>query len=89
MTDPYNNFLDTVSAPARSAKAVTTHNTNPLPGGACKALFVGGSGNIACRLMGDDTDVTFTGLTAGTILPVRATHVRTTSTTATAIVALY
>lgn len=89
MADPYNNFLDTVTAPARDAAAVTTHNTNPLPGGVCKALYIGGAGNVACRLVDSESDVTFTGIAAGTILPVRATHVRTTSTTATAIVALY
>lgn len=88
MADPYNNFLDTVSSPARSAKAVTTHNTNPLAGGTSKALYVGVSGDIACRLVGDDADVLIKAAPVG-ILPVRVTHVRTTSTTATNILALY
>ncbi|ASY43337.1 hypothetical protein CJD35_01870 [Sphingobium xenophagum] len=88
MTDPYAHFVNAASAPARSAKAVTTHNTNPLADGATRGLYVGVSGDIACRLLGDDTDVLVKAAPVG-ILPLRVTHVRTTSTTATNLLALY
>lgn len=80
---------DGVMAPARKAAAVTTHDTDPLPGGTTKGLFVGGAGNIALRFADDSADVTLTGVVAGCVLPIRVTHVRATLTTATNIVALY
>lgn len=54
----------------------------------CRALYVGGAGN-AVLVMSDGTAVTFTGIPAGTTLHVACTRVNATSTTATAIVALY
>lgn len=88
MADEFSTFSDLPINPARNASAVTPHDTNALAN-TSKALYVGGAGNIACRLADDSTDVTFVGLTAGSILPVRVTHVRATSTTATSIVSLY
>jgi hypothetical protein len=72
---------------ARNAVAVTTHDTNPLTS-IPTALWVGGAGNIAMRLMDDSADVIFTGVPAGTTLYVRPRYIRATSTTATAILAL-
>ena len=88
MSDPYSHFVNAASAPARSAIAVTTHNTNPLADGATRALYVGVSGDIACRLMGDETDVLVKAAPVG-VLALRVTHVRTTNTTATNMLALY
>jgi hypothetical protein len=87
--DPYNNLLDAVSNPARRTAAVTTHNTNPLPVGAAKALYVGSAGDVKLRAVDDEGDTTFKNVQAGTILPVRALYVRTTSTRAANMVALY
>jgi hypothetical protein len=87
MTDEYGSFTDNVSSPANHAVAVTPHATNPLPFVA-KALYVGGAGNVTLRAKGDAADVTFVGVPAGTILPVRAAYVRASGTTATNIVAL-
>lgn len=52
------------------------------------ALYVGGAGNLVA-VMPDGSTATFTGVTAGTILPIRPSRVNATSTTATAILALY
>jgi hypothetical protein len=81
------NFTADQSAPAVNWAAVTPHNSNNLPAG-CRALYVGGAGDIA--VVGyDDVAVTFTGVVAGTILPLAAKRVNATNTTATLIVALF
>ena len=87
MADKFQ-YSDAVSCPARKAAAVTPHDTNALAD-VPKALYVGAAGNVACRLIDDSADVTFVGVPAGAILPIRVSHVRSTSTTATSIVALY
>lgn len=74
--------------PFGGAAAVTPHDTNAQSTDIV-ALYVGGAGNITLRTEDRDTDVLFTGVPVGTILPVKATHVRATGTTATAIVALF
>ena len=51
------------------------------------ALYVGGAGNLRV-LMAEGTDVTFIGVLAGTIYPLRVTRVYATNTTATNIVRL-
>jgi len=88
MADEFAFTSDSPDAPARNASVVTPHDTNALAN-VSKALYIGGAGNIAVRLVDDASDVTFAGLSAGSILPVRASHVRLTGTTATSIVALF
>ena len=63
-------------------------NTVDLPTTA-RALFIGGSGNVVLRAPGSATDVTFSNLGSGTILPVSAARIMSTGTTASAIVILY
>ena len=87
MADKYSD-VDSVMSSARKAFAITPHDTNELaltP----KALYIGGAGNLVAILADDSASVTFTGLAAGTILPVRAKIVKSTSTTATLIIGLY
>lgn len=88
MSDKFGSTVDTLTASARNAAAVTPHNTNALPL-VSKALYVGGAGNVVCRLIDDAGDVTFVGVPAGAILPIRVSHVRATGTTATDIVNLF
>jgi hypothetical protein len=73
----------------RGARAITPHDTNASIVGSPTAIYVGVAGNIALRLVGDSADVTFVGAAAGSILPLEASHIRSTSTTATNLVALY
>jgi hypothetical protein len=73
--------------PANGAFAITPHDTNELamiP----RALYIGGSGNLVVVLAGDTVAVTFTGLIAGAILPIRPKIVKSASTTATYILGL-
>lgn len=87
MSDKFAIFPDEASHPAREAFAITPHATNaisPLP----KAIYVGGAGDIALRCVDSGADVTLVAVPVGTILPVRASHVRVTGTTATNLVGL-
>ena len=52
-----------------------------------RSLYIGGAGNIRVTTV-NGQDVTFTGVLAGTILPVSVKRVWSTNTTATGIVGL-
>lgn len=69
--------------------AVTPHNTNPLPDGRCRALYVGVGGNVAVQSRSDKAAVTYLAVPSGGTLQVSALVVLATGTTATDIVALY
>lgn len=75
------------SDPAVNALAVTPSDSTDLTAAPCRALYVGTGGNISA-VVGGNT-VTFTGVPSGSILPVRISRVRATSTTASNIIALY
>lgn len=80
-------LIEGMTSPANDATAVTASDTTPLVY-VSRALYVGGAGNLAVTMQGGG-NVTFTGVPAGTVLPIRCTHVRSTSTTATSIINLY
>lgn len=87
MADNFSG-VDLLDASARKLAAVTPHDSNELAF-VTKAIYVGGAGNVSVIAADDSTAVTFVGVPAGAILPVRAKIVRATSTTATSIVAMY
>ena len=76
--------------PSGSFSLVTPHATDPIvvSGQACRALYIGGSGNIAVRGVDNAADVTITNVPVG-VLPIAVTHVRVAGTTATNILALF
>jgi hypothetical protein len=77
------------SDPAIGAIAVTPSDSTPISTTkSVRALWVGGAGNISV-LMSDGTTALFSGIPAGTLLPIRATRVNLTNTTATLIIAVY
>jgi hypothetical protein len=84
-------MADVYSAPAVKARAVTKSDTTVV---ACRALYVGGAGNVTVLMEGDaasggsGTAVEFVGVPAGTVLPISCNKVMA-ATTATSIVALY
>lgn len=73
---------------AGSASEITTNDVTDILGGS-RALYVGGNGDVRVLLERDSTPVTFVGVVAGSVLPIRARRVYTTGTTAAYIVALY
>lgn len=70
---------------ATGAVAVTKSDTTVFQ--KTRALWVGGAGDVAVRMINENL-VTFTGVQAGTILPVQVDKVLA-ATTATSILALY
>lgn len=67
--------------------AVITPNDGADIANVSIAVWIGGAGNLNVDLA-DGGTVLFSGIPAGTLLPIRAKRVRSTSTTATLIVAL-
>ncbi len=76
------------TAPGVDAVAVTPSDSVNFTNGPCRALWVGGAGNVVVFFTSGNT-VTFTGVLAGSLLPVQALRVNATLTTATNIVAVY
>lgn len=72
---------------AAGATAVTTSDTTTYdpPG---RALYVGVTGNVAVRMAGDLSTVTFVGVQGGTVLSICVDRVMATNTTATNIILL-
>ena len=73
--------------PARKCAAVTPSDSTPV--GDVRGVFVGTGGNVALRLIGDTSAVVHKNVPSGSYLPVRATYIYSTGTTATDIVAWF
>ena len=87
--NPADNFklhTERLDSPGASAIAITPSNTDALEK-ISRAIYIGGAGNLTVEMLGGQT-VTFVGLSAGCLLPIRVNKVLT-STTATNLVALY
>jgi hypothetical protein len=72
--------------PAEHAEAVTPSDSTDLVV-VSRALWVGGAGTVAV-IMASGAAVTFSGVAAGTHLPIRVSRVKSTGTTGTLILAL-
>jgi hypothetical protein len=66
---------------------LTPSDTVDISNGPVRAIWVGGAGNVALVTLAG-TIVTFAGCTAGSILPVMASRIMATNTTATNLVGL-
>lgn len=84
-----NEAVSTTPNPALEAVGITPSN-DPINNftKVARGLYIGGGGTAVVIMPNDDV-VTFVGLLAGTILPVRCKRVNATSTTATNIIALF
>ena len=80
-----NNFG--LTFPAIGMISVTPSNSVNLTTEA-RAIYVGVAGNLAVN-MRDGTTGTFTNVPAGSPLPIRATRILATGTTATGLISLY
>jgi hypothetical protein len=70
-----------------SWKAVTTSDTVPI---SCKAIYVGGTGDVTVAPSVGGTPVTFKAVPVGAILPIELNEgtINATATTATLMIAL-
>lgn len=85
--DPFSHTVSTLDSPARSGAALTPDDTADL-GVVTRAVYVGGGGSLAVELA-DGASVSFAGVPAGAILPVRIKRLMATGTTASGIVGLW
>ncbi len=85
-TDNFVTNIVGTTSPASIAEAVTPSDSTDLTN-VSRALWIGGAGNISV-IMANGSTVLFSGVPAGTLLPLRVSRVRSTSTTATLIVAI-
>ena len=75
------------TAPSTAYEAITPSDSVDLSNVA-RGLYVGGDGNVVVVSKGAAA-ITFTGVKAGTVLPLQFIRINSTSTTATGLVALY
>lgn len=83
----FDSFADSPTSPADNAFAITPHASDELAL-ITKAIYVGGTGDVALRTLAGAADVVFKNVPAGMILDVRARAVRTSGTTATFLIGL-
>lgn len=81
------NASNSITAPAGRFAAVTPSDSVDLTY-LTRALYVGGDGTVVA-VDANGTAVSFVGVVAGTVLPIRVSRVNATSTTATNIVAMW
>ena len=72
--------------PATGGASITPSDTVQITT-AHRAVYVGGAGNLAVTLAEGDA-VTFVGVPAGTVLPIKCSLIKSTSTTATSILVI-
>jgi len=78
------------SSPAKKGVAVTPSDSVNLPGGTCRALWVGNGGDVSLMFAGPDAvAVVHKNVASGSVLPAEACRVMSTGTSATDIVAWY
>ena len=74
--------------PLRSGEGPVTKSDSTVYTGA-RAVYVGTAGDLAVRLAGDDTPITFTAVPGGSLLPLEVVQVMSTGTSASNILVLY
>lgn len=87
MTDTFKTYARSLTSPPEHAAAIAPSDTAALPY-ATRALYVGGSGDVAVRMLGGET-VTLRALQAGSLVPLRIDMVKSAGTTATGLIGLW
>lgn len=75
-------------SPARNAISITPSDTVNLETGT-RGIYVGGGGDITAVMEGSANAVLFVDVPGGAVLPIEASRVNATGTTATDLVALW
>lgn len=87
MPDNFSSYVGGLNSPASDGAAVTPNDNADLVTSS-RYVFVGGAGALKVDLVSGNT-LTLTGITAGTVLPLRVRRVYATGTTATNIAVLF
>ncbi len=89
MTDPviFKNNSSAQTDSAMDCFAITKHDTDDFAF-MVRGIYVGGTGNVVV-VTPSGAAITFVGVPAGAVLPVKAKRVNSTNTTATSMVGLY
>ena len=87
MADRFAGREPDMTGPAIHAFSIIPDDGTPLPE-PVRGLYVGSAGDVTAEMMSGGMPVTFANVPGGTVLPVRATKVTATGTTATALVGL-
>ena len=85
--DKFQASSDSLIAPASQCFTITPNDSLSLEQ-ITKAVYVGNGGDVTLRACDSAQDVTFSNVPTGAILDVRVAAVRSTGTTASAIVGL-
>ena len=88
VVDTFPNTVDSLESPASSAFAITPHDTNDLTY-TTRGIYIGTSGDVKVDMADTGTAITFVGMAAGVVHPLRVTRVYDTDTDADDIVGLY
>jgi hypothetical protein len=83
--DQFSAYADSPDSPATHAFAIVPSDGAELPA-VTKAIYVGSSGDVTLRPLRAEVDVIYRNVPDGAYLTVRASHVRSTGTTATDLV---
>ena len=86
-TDLFTQFTSGLQGPAEAGAAISPNDTQDLPY-LTRAIYVGGDGDIRLTLQ-DGSEITFSAAVAGTVLPLRASRIWQSGTSATNLVALW
>ncbi|MCO6185531.1 hypothetical protein [Rhizobium sp. L1K21] len=86
MTDRFAHTAPSIDGPAAHAFSVTPDDNTDLEE-VTRGLYCGTAGDIALRMQ-SGAEVVFTNVAEGSFLPVRASRILATGTTAAAIVGL-
>ncbi len=86
MPDRFEFAQSGLDSPATHGFAVSPSDGADLPE-TVRAVYVGGSGAISA-VLASGAEVLFSGLSGGTVLPIRARRIKSTGTTATLLVGL-
>tara|TARA_X000001388_G_scaffold22291_1_gene15157 strand:- start:145 stop:420 length:276 start_codon:yes stop_codon:yes gene_type:complete len=77
------------TAPASSGTAINYSSGDQTFTYPTRAIFVGGAGNLVVQMAGDSGNTTFTGIVAGSVLPIQIIKVVQSGSSATNAVALF
>ena len=86
-TDNFSRQQTLTGDPATNAVLITPSDSVDLTN-VSRAVYVGTTGNMKVTMQ-DSGTVLFTGIPAGTTLPIRVTRIWSTTTTASTILALW